>query len=418
MTMRVLLVHNRYQQAGGEDAVFESERDLLADRGHVVKRLIFDNSSIAERRSPLTSARLATSTIWSQRSRDRVRGVVREFQPDVVHFHNTFPLVSPAAFSVCKREGAAVVQTLHNYRLVCPNGLFFRDGKPCEDCLGRLLPWPGVKHACYRDSRPQSSVVAAMLAAHRLRRTWLRDVDLHIALTEFVRQKLAESGIPLAEVIVKPNFVYPDPGLGHMDRTYALFVGRLAPEKGIDTLLAAWSSLGSRVPLKIVGDGPLASSVIAASTDLEGIEWLGHKPPEEIVSLMRQARFLVFPSTWYEGLPRTIIEAFAVGTPVMASDIGAMSSVVSHGETGLRFRPGDPHDLVAAVEWALSHDAELTGMRQMARLEFETRYAADRNYEMLMAAYKVAISRSRATSQAASGTPTIGTHDEIGEEIT
>ncbi|PTQ51397.1 MAG: Glycosyltransferase [Brockia lithotrophica] len=304
----------------------------------------------------------------------------------MVHVHNTFPLASPAVFHALKAEGVPLVMTLHNYRLFCVNALFFRKGQVCEACLGRL-PWRGVIHGCYRESRLASSVVAGMLTVHRAIGTW-NLVDRFIALTEFARKKFIEGGIPPEKIVVKPNFVYPDPGPGEGRGGYALFVGRLSPEKGIQTLLKAWELLGGRIPLKIVGDGPLAEEVSKASQKIRGVEWLGRMPPEEVYALMGEAMFLVFPSEGYENFPRVFAEVFAKGTPVIASDIGAAGEIISHGRTGLHFRPGDPEDLAAKVEWLLGRPRELERMRREARAEYEAKYTAEKNYEQLMAIYR------------------------------
>ncbi|BDG26762.1 hypothetical protein TthSNM66_13980 [Thermus thermophilus] len=328
-------------------------------------------------------------TLWNQEAHRRVREALRAHRPDLVHVHNTFPLASPAVVHAAKAEGVPVVMTLRNYRLLCVNALFFREGRVCEDCLGRL-PWRGVVHGCYRDSRLASLGVASMLALHRALGTW-NLVDRFIALTEFARRKFVEGGLPAEKIVVKPNFVHPDPGPGEGRGGYALFVGRLSPEKGVGTLLRAWGLLGGRVPLKVVGDGPLADEVQEAARRLPGVEWLGRKSPEEVYALMGEAAFLVFPSEWYETFGRVAIEAFAKGTPVVASRIGAVGEVTEDGRTGLHFRPGDPEDLAAKVEWLLAHPTELARMRREARAEYEAKYTAERNYQLLMEIYGQAL---------------------------
>lgn len=389
--MRVLMVHNHYQQLGGEDQIFADEVALLESHGHQVIRYTAHNDHLENQ----SSVSVAKNTLWNSVIYRELQALIRREQPSIAHFHNTFPIISPAAYYAARAERVPVVQTLHNYRLLCPNALFFRDGGVCEDCLGKRVPWPGVVHACYRESRAASGVVAAMLTVHRALRTWSETVDVYIAaLTEFARQKFIQGGLPAEKIVVKPNFI-PDPGQRDGQGGYALFVGRLSPEKGVDTLLAAWRRLGGKVPLKIVGDGPLASKVSETARQLPEVQWLGRRRSEEVYDLMGRASFLVFPSTWYEGLPRTIIESFAVGTPIVASNLGAMSSVVNHGRTGLHFRPGNPEDLAAKVGWAFTHPAELARMRREARAEFEAEYTAERNYQMLMEIYDRAIKYAR-----------------------
>jgi len=341
--------------------------------------------------NPLT---LAKNTLWNKSIACELRKTIRKVRPDVVHFHNTFPVISPAAYYAAKAEGIPVVQTLHNYRLLCPNALFFRNGHICEDCMGKFVPWPSILHACYRESKAATSVTAGMLSVHLVLGTYSRMVDVYIALTDFARQKFIQGGLPAGKIAVKPNFVDPDPGIGDGQGGYALFVGRLTREKGINTLLSAWEKIGGKIPLKIVGDGLLASQVAKASRRIPGVEWLGHKPRQSVLDLMKDAAALVFPSVLYEGFPVTIVEAFFVGLPVIASNLGSMSSIIEDRCTGLHFRPGDPDDLATQVNWILDHPAELALMRKEARAEYEAKYTAERNYEMLMEIYERAISHA------------------------
>lgn len=392
--MRILRVHNRYQRRGGEDAVFGAEVALLQERGDSVRVIEVTNDAIEAARSPRDSAALALTTIWSRSGRRLVAGAAAEFGPDVVHFDNTFPLVSPGAYGAARNHGAAVVQTLHNYRLVCPSATLYRDGAVCEDCLGKT-PLPGVLHACYRHSRPQSAVVAAMLAAHRLRRTWSRDVDRYIALSDFARSKFIEGGLPARLIATKPNFVSGESAPGHGDRTDILFAGRLTPEKGVRTLLAAAQHL-EEIHLRIAGDGPLAREVVIAAHANHGITALGLLRSEQVRQEMRLATSLVFPSEWYEGFPLTILEAFASGTPVITSRLGAMTEIVEDGRTGLLFEPGNARELAAKIHWAHDHPREMHAMGENARAAYEAKYTPDRNYALLMDIYREAIEHAQA----------------------
>jgi glycosyltransferase involved in cell wall biosynthesis len=390
--MKVLAVHNRYQQPGGEDQVFLAETTLLESYGHRVVRYSTHNDRVAG----MNRLALAGNTLWNSSTYRELRALIRQERPHVAHFHNTFPLVSPAGYYAAKAEGVPVVQTLHNYRLLCPNALFFRDGRVCEDCMSKVIPWPGVVHKCYRGSRAASGLVTAMLTTHRVLRTWTEMVDAYVALTEFARRKFVEGGLPAEKMVVKPNFVYPDPGPGEGRGGYALFVGRLSPEKGVGTLLAAWERLDRPVPLKVVGDGPLREKVVEAPDRRPCVEYLGYRPAEEVHGLMKEASMLVFPSEWYETFGRVAAEAFATATPVIAADIGAIAELVEHGHTGLRFRPGDPEDLAAQVGWFLSHPEEHVRMRREARAEFEAKYTAERNHQMMMEIYESALEREEA----------------------
>jgi glycosyltransferase involved in cell wall biosynthesis len=381
--MRILRVHNYYQQPGGEDQSFAAEIALLEQHGHEVLRFTAHNDAIKD----MNRLEAARKTVWNGAMAAELRELLRRERPQLVHFENTFPLISPAAYYAVRAEGLPVVQSLRNYRLFCANAYFFRDGVVCEECLGRLVPWPAVAHACYRDSRLASGAVAALLVSHRLMGTWQRQVDRYVALTEFGRQKFIEGGLPADKIVVKPNFVTPDPGPGDGAGGYALFVGRLSPEKGVETLLKAWEQVGPSLPLKVVGDGPLRESVEAAART-QAVEWLGQRRPADVLALMKQAHSLIFPSGWYEGFPRVIVEAFAVGLPVIASNIGSMASLIEPGRTGLHVRPGDAADLARAVLWAADHPAEWTAMRSIARGTYLERYTAEQNYRMLMAIYE------------------------------
>ncbi len=387
--MRILKLHTHYQQRGGEDEIFSAEVALLQERGHQVQPVTFHNQGL----ETLRRWEQAAVTLWNREAYRQVREAIRTLRPDLVHIHNTFPLASPAVIHAAKAEGVPVVMTLHNYRLLCVNALLFREGRVCEDCLGHL-PWRGVVHGCYRNSRAASAAVAGMLTFHRFLGTWDM-VDRYIVLTEFSRQKFIRAGFPPEKLVVKPNFVHPDPGVGAGKGGYALFVGRLSPEKGVGTLLKAWESLGGRVPLKIVGDGPLAQEVSLTTQRIQGVEWLGRKDLEEVYALMGDAAFLVFPSEWYEGFPRVIAEAFAKGLPILVTAVGSQGSIIDDGRTGLLFCPGDPEDLAAKVEWLLAHPRELARMRQEARAEYEAKYTAERNYQMLMEIYQQAIDNHR-----------------------
>lgn len=381
--MRVLAVHNYYQQPGGEEQIFATESALLESHGHEVLRYTLHNDQIQAANSLV----LAKKTVWNSSVYQELRSLVREQQPQVAHFHNTFPLISPAAYYAVKDEGVPVVQTLHNYRLLCPNALFFRQGQVCEDCLGKPLPWPGVMHGCYRGSRSASAVVAATISFHSLRGTWTHAIDAFIAYSRFAMDKFIQGGLPAEKFAFKTNFLHPAPSPGEGKGWYALFIGRLSVEKGLGVMLDAWRQLGGKIPLKILGDGPMAGLVTEAIQDMPEIEWLGRRPLEEVYEVVGNAAFLVFPSEWYETFGRVAIEAFAKGTPVVASQIGAITELVDHKRTGMLFRPSDSSDLASQIEWLLSHPQELRQMRQAARAEFEAKYTAADNYKRLMEIY-------------------------------
>ncbi|HET8966171.1 MAG TPA: glycosyltransferase family 4 protein, partial [Candidatus Acidoferrum sp.] len=341
--MRVLLVHNFYQEPGGEDQVFAEEFALLEKYSHTVRKFTVHNDAIKS----MGKLEAARKTLWNPDTAKPLQEAIRAIDAQVVHFHNTFPLISPAAYYAAHEVGAAVVQTLHNYRVLCPSATFYRDGKVCEDCLGKMMPWPAVVHKCYRDNRLATATLAGMLTFHHLKGTWKNEVDVYIALTEFGKGKLIAGGLPAEKIEVKTNFVDPDPGPGNGEGGYAVVVGRLAEGKGILTLLEAWKTVHAKTGaiVKIIGDGPLRAEVEQAAKQGFGIEYVGRRASAEVYAMMGDARMLVFPARWYEGQPRTIVEALAKGTPVIAPRHGPMPDLVDDRRTGLLFEPGSAVDL-------------------------------------------------------------------------
>jgi len=272
--MKVLSVHNSYQLPGGEDLVFAQEADLLRARGHEVVLYKASNDQV----KGMNALVLLGKTIWNREIYDELRALMQREKPDIMHVHNTFPVISPAAYYAANEESVPVVQTLHNFRLLCPSATLFRDGRVCEDCVGKKIPWPGVVHSCYRSSRMATAAGAAMLATHNFKKTWSKAVTAYIALTEFARDKFIQAGYPGEKILVKPNYLQADPGLGEGKGSYALFVGRLSPEKGISTLLEAWRELGRELPLQIAGDGPMAPEVERAGRGSGHVTWLKWLP--------------------------------------------------------------------------------------------------------------------------------------------
>jgi len=386
--MDIVVAHTSYKQAGGEDTCVAAEVAMLRAHGHNVTQYCLHNDAT----DAMGRIQLASRTIWSRSSYHELREMFREHRPQIAHFHNTFPLMSPAAYYAARAEDVAVVQTLHNFRLSCVNALLFRNGEVCEACLGKAIAWPGIARKCYRNSRAASAATATMVAIHRLLGTWRNAVDMYIALSEASRRKLVQGGIDADKIAVKPNFVYPDPGPGTGQGGYAIYVGRLSVEKGIETLLAAWQGL-SHIPIKIVGDGPLAAAVRDAAALNAAIEWLPGVPLEAVYGLIGDARCLVLPSQCYENSPRVLIEAFAKGTPVVVSKRGAMAELVDEGCTGLQFKPGDPDELASRIRFIFADAEGLRRMREAARGTFNQKFTAAINHELLMAVYQQALAR-------------------------
>jgi glycosyltransferase involved in cell wall biosynthesis len=379
--MKVLVIHNAYQQRGGEDSVVESEIALLRQHGHEVEAYIRHNDEVTGQ----TKVLLAMQTIWSSRSVDDVGELARRFRPDVIHVHNTLPLVSPSVFWAARRLGIPVVQTLHNFRLMCPQAMFLREGKVCEDCLGKV-PWRGVARACYRESVVQTAVLSASVTWHRAIGTYDQAVTSFIALSEFSRSKFIQGGLPAGKIVVKPNFVedagLPDDGA---PRAGGLIVGRLSHEKGIEVLLAALDGPGAGAPkVEVVGSGEMEAAVRACVGD----GFAGYLPLTDILSRMRRAAYLVLPSLCYENFPRSLAEAYASGLPVIASRLGAMAELVEDGRTGLLFNPGDASDLRAKMAWADAHPESMRKMGREARLVYEKKYTPGINHDLLIAIYR------------------------------
>jgi len=394
-SVKILLVHNFYRQHGGETAVFEAERRMLRAAGHHVISYTRDNHEI-EGFGRWKRATLIPTTIWARDSHREVRALIASETPDVAHFTNTFPLISPSAYYACRNARVPVVQSIHNYRLICPAATLWRDGAICEECIDHSL-LRSVQHACYRESQSTSAVLASALAIHRRFGTYANLIDRYIALTKFARNKLIAGGLPEKRLSVKPNFVDPDPGTRDRSGDYALFAGRLTAEKGVHTLLDAWKRLGPDNPLRIAGDGPLRDA-LAQRIDREGIAGamlLGSLSRDAMLRELRGAKFLVFPSEWYEGMPMAIVEAFACGVPTIASRLGGMQEMIDDGKNGLLVTPADPQDLAARVRWAFEHAGELAAIGKAARAEYEAHYTAAANCAQLIEIYRQAIEHSR-----------------------
>lgn len=382
----VALVYNHFRVPGGDAVVFDAEAALLRRRGW---RVVTVSDATPDTLGPIQGMALGADAVWSRRWRRRFRSVMSRVRPDVVHVHNTFPVMSPSVLYAAKEGGATVVQTLHDFRVVCPSALCFRDGAPCEDCVGRTVAWPALAHGCYRDSRVQTAAPVAMLAVHRALGTWDKAVDRFLAPSAAQRDVLVRGGIPAERIRVVPNFVDPDPGEGERGSQgeYCLFVGTLSEHKGLGTLLEAWAGLRD-IPLKIVGSPPSPVDGTGAGREhVSGVELLGRRPHAEVLRLMRDARLLVFPSRWYEVAPMAILEAFACGLPVVASRVGSLTELVEDGRQGLLFAPGDAADLAAKVRWAWTHPEDTARMGAEARCAYERRFTADAHYAHLCEAY-------------------------------
>ena len=394
--LRIVTVFNRYALRGGEEEVFEAEAEMLSSRGCQVNAI---SIKTVPPEGMFTKAAVGLEAIWSADWHGRISELLSKDRPDVVHVHNSFPLISPSIYYACQQAEVPVVQTLHNYRLLCPGSLFFRNGKVCEDCLDGGLH-QGVRHGCYRGSKAQTAAVALMLGVHRTLDTWNQKIDAYIALTEFARTKFVEGGLRAERIAVKSNFLHVDPGPREGNSEGAIFVGHLGKQKGLLTLLEAWRRVPRDFPLRIIGEGPLLAELQARKRDwaLDAVSIEGRRSRSESIAAIRGAQFLIFPSEWYECFPLTLIEAFACGVPVIASRLGAMEEIVQSGRTGLLFRSGDHLDLADKVLWAHAHPEETDSMSRVCRQEFLAKYTAERNFDRLMEIYKAVMERKEVTA--------------------
>ena len=384
--MKILMAHNTHLIPGGEDETFVQEKKLLQQHGHHVIPFICENKIIEH--IPLWKVSLRT--LWSFEDYWKVRYIIRDKKPNILHVQNTFPLISPSIFYAAHHENVPTVMSLHNYRLYCLNAYFFRNGRACEDCITQAIPLSGIRYRCYRQSLAGSLVTAGLITLHRILRTYQKQVDAFIALTEFSQQKFAENGIPIEKIHIKPNFTgLPNIHNGNRE-AFFLYVGRLSPEKGISVLLDAWKHIDKNIQLKIAGSGLLENLVQESVNKHSNIEYLGHQPIQEIYKLLSRTQALIFPSLWYEGMPRTIVEAFSQGTPVIASKLGAMATMIQNEVTGLHFEPGNSLSLVNSIHWFLNHSHCIESMRQSTLQDFQEKYTATQNYNQLMEIYDAA----------------------------
>jgi glycosyltransferase involved in cell wall biosynthesis len=384
--MKVLIVHNSYLERGGEDAVVAAEKEMLLRWGHEVCWYWRTNEEIGQY-SLLRKVRFVLRDIlWSKKTYDDLRRIIKEEKPDIAHFHNTFLVVSPSAYDACWDAGIPVVQTLHNYRFLCPIGVFYRGNRVCEDCLRQGMK-AAVMNRCWKNSYGLTWLLVRILRYMKKNNILPRRVARFIALSEFSKQKYVQNGFPAEKFIIKPNFLDFDPGVGERRGEYVLFVGALRDYKGIITLLQSWKELEGDVGLKVIGDGPLREDVRGLADPRE-IEILGEKSLAQTIAYIKNALFVIVPSECYENFPRIIIEAFACGVPVLASDLGAMREHVQEGETGLMFRSQDRQDLIRKIRAMLEDKERLACMGRKARKRYEQHYTSEKNHEQLHAVYR------------------------------
>ena len=385
--MKILVAHNRYHYRGGEDTVVDAEVNLLRRHGHEVLIYSRDNRELKS----MCRSEAALSVLWSRQTVCDIRSIQKEFQPDLIHAHNTFPLISPSLYAVAHALHIPVVQTLHNFRLLCPQAMLLRDGASCEACVGHW-PWRALVHRCYRNSLTQTAMTTAMIATHRLRGTWVREVSRYIVLNQLCRDKFVQGGLPFDRMRIKPNFVESQGKPDWADRSGGLFIGRLSPEKGLHTLAQAMRQLSS-IQIDVFGNGPLQSLVESTP----GLHYRGFQDAATLQQRLRRAAYLVMPSTGVESFGLVAIEAFACGTPVIASRHGGLMEIVVQGKTGLLVPPGDAGELARAIAYAEAHPDHMLAMGQAAYETYLRCYTPETNYVLLMRIYREALASLQST---------------------
>ncbi len=389
--MKILIAHNSYQQAGGEDTAVKSEIALLRQHGHEVIEYRRNNLEIRDQ----SQVKTALSTLWSSQSNKELKLLCERFRPELIHAHNTFPLISPSLYWFATYQRIPIVQTLHNFRLICPQAMLLRNGVVCEDCVGNF-PWRATTRACYHDSHLQSAVVTSMLGVHRFLGTYQHRVSAYIAMNHFCRNKFIAGGLPEEKIHIKPNFVDSKRQPNWAARSDGLFVGRLSEEKGINTLIAAKKMLANAMnhqdktvstSIKIIGAGPLHKDVVEAFSG----DYLGPQKPEAIFELLHKSSFLVAPSTCYETFGLAAAEAFSCGVPVIASRHGGLAELVTDDVNGLLFEPGNANELAQKIAWASTHPEQMANMGRAAYEEYQNKYTPKRNYTLLMDIYQNAL---------------------------
>jgi len=371
--------------------VFRNEVELLKKNGIDVITYEKHNDEIKDY-GLWDKVHLVFQNIWSRKAYQDIKNLIKKEKPDIAHFHNIWYLISPSAYSACADAGVPVVQTLHNFRFFCINGLLLRNSKICEECVG-MAPWKGIQYGCYRDSKLYSIPLAVTDAVHQALKTLQKKVNCFIALTEFAKKKFVKCGLPAEKIEIKPNFLPDPPYFNYTHNGYGIYLGRITGEKGLNIVINAKNLLQLRftkgIPIKIVGDGSLRNNLenVVSTGKINSIEFTGRRSFAECMKLLQNAKFLVLPSLCYEGFPMAIREAFACGKPVIASRLGGMAEIVEDGKTGLLFEAGNPEDLAEKLQWMTEHEKACIAMGKNARKEFEEKYTAERNFQILTGIY-------------------------------
>lgn len=391
--MRVLFIHNQYQQHGGEDVALELESNLLKEMGHEVEVVLFSNDGPSGTSGALRSG---MNAVYNAGAAKKVRKAIQLFKPDIVHAHNWFFTASPSIFHAASKEGVPVIMTIHNYRFICANALLLRNDRPCELCVNKTWPMDGIRYKCYRNSASQSALVTAITGIHKSLHTWQRKVNNYIVLTPFAKSRLVGSSFRVnpERMIIKPNFI-PDPGQGLLPREdFFLFAGRLSTAKGVHVMLKAFAGMPS-AKLVVAGEGPEKDMLMQEHANTSNITFAGRQSRAELLEMMKRCKAVIFPSLWYEGLPFIILEAFATGTPLIASRLGTMAEVITHRFNGLHFSPGDAEELKNAVKTIEQSGPDVEQLYGNARQTYLEKYHPGIHYRSIMSIYESTIANSR-----------------------
>jgi glycosyltransferase involved in cell wall biosynthesis len=387
--VKILFIHNRYQQPGGEDVAVELESSVLKEKGHETQFLFFDNTGIT---GLFQKLKTGFKAVYNPGSAIQLKRKIAEFKPDLIHIHNLFFTASPSVLYTAQRFKIPVIFTLHNYRLICANALLLRKNEICELCIHKKLPIAGIRYKCYRNSVTGSALVTLISGFHKFIGTWKNKITTYITLNEFSRSRLLQSSLQIEEhkMITKPNFI-PDPGEGSPQReNFFLFAGRVVKEKGVHVLAEAFAGI-PEYKVKIIGDGPEKKSLEEKFNSYPNISFTGYMDHYSVLEYMKRCKALICPSIWYEGAPLTIIEAFATGTPVIASRLGSMAESISEGYNGLHFIAGDAIDLQEKIRLFIQKTNKDTKLYQNARQSYLEKYHPDIHYKAIMNIYEDAI---------------------------
>ncbi len=375
--MRVLQIHSKYKKRGGEETVVEEERAVLENHGHTVIQYIRDNAE-TDNYGALGLVKLSLTQRRNKNAVNQVAALLAKEKPDICHVHNVYPLITPAVYEVCQQQGIPVVQTLHNYKMLCTNSLFFRKGDVCELCLNKSLVH-SVRYSCYKNSLLATAVQADAIQHHRRKGTWQHMVDAYVCLTEFQKDKMIEGGMPPDKLRIKPNFVHKA-NLSYTYEDFFLFVGRLDEPKGLTDLLELINTcVDSRFVL--IGD----SENPEIFSGFQHVNYLGPQSRDIVLDHMSRCKAVIFPSRYYEGMPMVILEAFSLQKGVIARNVGAMSSMIKHGVNGLSY--ADANGLIKAVRELEEHDELIGKIGVGAFHDFENIYSVEQGYQNLISLY-------------------------------